>query len=110
MLRDIPAIVTVETLGEQGSLAFFEGKEIFAEGIRSKVIDTTGAGDAFWGAFLSCIFREKWVKGHHLDFQSIQKALRLGNIAGHLCVQTKGAQESLPSWAEIEKLYIQRYS
>ena len=65
---------------------------------------------AFWGAFLSFIFRENLSKGHHLDFQSIQKALRHGNIAGHLFVQAKGAQESLPSWAEIEKLYIQRYS
>ncbi len=110
MMRDIPAIVIVETLGERGSRAFFKGKEIFAESLCSKVIDTTGAGDAFWGAFLSCIFREKWGKGHSLNHQSVQKALRLGNIAGHLCVQTKGAQKSLPSWAEIERLYIPHFS
>lgn len=54
--------------------------------------------------------QRKWGKGYSLNQQSIQKALRLDNIAGHLCVQTKGAQKSLPSWAEIKKLYIQRYS
>ncbi|MCI6603173.1 MAG: carbohydrate kinase [Clostridiales bacterium] len=110
MMQNISAIVTVETLGQKGSRAFFEGQELFAEGISSKVVDTTGAGDAFWGSFLSFFFKEIGMKKKKIEPDFIQKALRIGNIAGHLCVQTKGAQESLPNWEEIESRYIQRYA
>ena len=43
----------VETLGRDGARCFFDGKTLPCPGIPSDAVDTTGAGDAFWGGFLS---------------------------------------------------------
>ena len=64
----------VETLGRDGARCFFDGKILLCPGIPSDAVDTTGAGDAFWGGFLSTLCE-----------------------AGALCVKQKGAMESLPT-------------
>ncbi|NIO69687.1 MAG: carbohydrate kinase, partial [Anaerolineae bacterium] len=46
-----PEIVVI-TLGAEGCLCLWEDQVIHVPGFRVDVVDTTGAGDAFHGAFL----------------------------------------------------------
>ncbi len=81
-----PAIVII-TLGADG--AFVRSPE-FAERVPSPpvpVVDTTGAGDAFIGAFVTWL-----AEGRTLD-----QAVRAGVAAGTLAVQVPGAQAALPT-------------
>lgn len=100
--KDIPLVV--ETLGGDGSRAFFNGKEVRAEGFKAKVVDTTGAGDAFWGAFMASLLLQGVRKPADLTDEILYKALRYGNASGSICVSNKGAIASIPTRAQIEEL------
>lgn len=52
MERNNIALV-VETLGENGAKCYYRGQVVSHSGFKTKTVDTTGAGDAFWGAFLA---------------------------------------------------------
>lgn len=91
----------VETLGSAGAKCYFGGQVIFAPGRKAKCVDATGAGDAFWGGFLSCLLLSGVRKTEDLNEDLITKALHYGNVAGWLCVQKKGAMESLPTHEEV---------
>ncbi|MBQ6003456.1 MAG: carbohydrate kinase [Clostridia bacterium] len=100
--KDIPLVV--ETLGGDGSRAFFNGKEVRAEGFKAKVVDTTGAGDAFWGAFMACLLLQGVRTPADLTDEILYKALRYGNASGSICVSNKGAIASIPTKEQIEEL------
>ncbi|MDR1669140.1 MAG: carbohydrate kinase [Oscillospiraceae bacterium] len=108
---DIPALMreygiplVVETLGSQGARAFFQGSVLYASCPEVPRVDTTGAGDAFWGTFLAGLLLKGVGQTHALNEDAITRALREGNAAGTLCVQKKGAISALPYRAEIEEL------
>ncbi len=96
--------VVVETLGAKGARCFWQGQTIEVEGIPTVCVDATGAGDAFWGGFLAALLREGAVQTGLFTAELLRRAMVTGNLAGRLCVQTKGAIESLPTWAQIEAL------
>jgi ribokinase len=79
------------TLGVEGALAF-DSEQIFrSPALAVEVADTTGAGDAFAGAFgvgLAC----------RLD---LPVALELANCVAALSVRSLGAQTGLPSLDEV---------
>ena len=100
--KDIPLVV--ETLGGDGSRAFFNGKEVRAQGFKAKVVDTTGAGDAFWGAFMACLLLQGVRTPADLTDEILYKALRYGNASGSICVSNKGAIASIPTKEQIEEL------
>ncbi len=72
--------------GERGSLAFDRGAEWSAPAPKARVVDTTGAGDAFNGGFLSA-----WLRG-----VPIQKCLEAGNRIGAASTRKAGGIEALP--------------
>jgi sulfofructose kinase len=91
-----PAVVI--TLGEKG-LIWQRGQEY---GVLSafplNAIDTTGAGDAFHGAFAAAVsLRMKW-----------QDILRYASAAGSLCCTKIGARSGLPSQEEHRALFERR--
>jgi sugar/nucleoside kinase (ribokinase family) len=65
-------------------------------------VDATGAGDAFWGAFLAKLRISGVQKAADLNAAIIREALKYGNISGSICVQTKGAIASIPTRMQIE--------
>ena len=65
-------------------------------------IDTNGAGDAFWGAFLSSLRIQGVDRTEQLTKEIVSRAMAYGNAAGGLTVQKKGAIPALPTRAEIE--------
>lgn len=86
------------TLGADGALAFDEEQIFRSLPVAIDVVDTTGAGDAFAGAFavgLAC----------RLD---LQDALELANCTAALSVRSLGAQTGLPSFEEVADLLRSR--
>lgn len=96
--------VLVETLGGAGAKCVWKGKTLEVPGLAVNCVDTTGAGDAFWGGFLSCLLQNGVQRAEELTEALLIKAMHYGNIAGWLCVQKKGAMESLPTTEEILRI------
>lgn len=93
----------IETLGSEGAQAFFKGEVIKVAGRKVKAVDATGAGDAFWGGFLSSLRIQGVNKAEDLTADIIKSAMEYGNVSGSICVQVKGAIASLPTRAQIEE-------
>ena len=68
-----------------------------------KAVDATGAGDAFWGGFLSSLRIQGVSKAEDLTADIIREAMEYGNVSGCICVQSKGAIASIPTRAQIEE-------
>ncbi len=82
-------------LGHNGCmLVARDGQIERCHGFKMEVVDTTAAGDAFTAAL--AVARQET-----LDWPA---ALRLANATGAITCQTFGAQPSLPTRAEVEKL------
>ena len=94
--------VVILTLGAAGARAYYQGKTIEVKGRKAKAVDATGAGDAFWGGFLSKLRIQGVESVNDLSEEKIQKAIEYGNVSGFICVQTKGAIASLPTREQIE--------
>lgn len=85
------------TLGEKGALLLEDELEIYIPSEKVDVVDTTAAGDSFIGALATAL-----TKGWDLE-----KAVRYANCAGAAAVTKFGAQPSLPTPEEVEKLFSQ---
>lgn len=95
--------LVVETLGSRGARCFFQGETIEAPGRKAVCVDATGAGDAFWGGFLSSLRLQGVSQANQLTREILERAMTYGNVGGWICVQSKGAIESLPTRAQIEQ-------
>ena len=93
----------VITLGKQGVLAVTENQSRLFRNYDVKVVDSTGAGDAFWGGMLSQMRFRGVTQAEQLTEPLVQEALEYGNVSGWLCVQGRGAIPSLPTRQEIER-------
>ncbi len=82
----------VVTLGARGAIARFGHRIIQSPGFRIEARDTTGAGDAFHGAFIWGVL-EGW------DAEAV---LRVANAAAAMNCRALGAQEGLPTREELE--------
>ena len=90
------------TLGPDGCYYRLAGVEGFAKGFRVPVVDTTGAGDAFFGAALSMIHQHGGLNA--LKPQDAAYIAHFANAAGALCATRRGAIPAMPGRDEIEKL------
>ncbi len=88
------------TLGVNG--VFFKNAEFetHVDAIRMKAIDTTGAGDAFNGGFITAIGEGK----------SVEEALKFATCTSAISVTRKGAAASMPKREEIEELYNKHFN
>jgi len=86
--------ILVITLGSRGSKAVTKGGEFYQPAFKvEKVVDTTGAGDAFSAGFLY-----GFLKGLPLD-----TCLRLGNFVASYNIRYYGAR-NFPSKDEVDRL------
>lgn len=85
------------TLGEQGSLARVDGREIHTPAFRVDVVDTTGAGDAFRAGFIA-----GWLQ--HGQGAPAAAVLRYASAVAALKCRALGAQTSLPRRDEVDAL------
>ena len=96
-------VLVVETLGSAGAKCFFKGKVIEVPGKKANAVDATGAGDAFWGGFLSSLLIQNVNKPEDITEEVLRMAMEYGNIGGWICGQSKGAISSLPTREQIEE-------
>lgn len=73
------------TLGSRGSMYVYNGVSGVIPTEKVKPVDTTGAGDAFFGATLA------YLDGKEFTLENIENALKAGNKAGAAATQFKGA-------------------
>ena len=101
MAQRFSSAVLVATLGESGSLALADGRELRTPGFRVDVVDTTGAGDAFRGGLASA-----WLRGGRTP--DLTGILEAANATAALNCRQIGAQTALPTLDEVRALVTQR--
>ncbi|MDO4476086.1 MAG: carbohydrate kinase [Lachnospiraceae bacterium] len=102
LMKKYNVTLLVETLGADGARCYY-GDEVFVvPGRKAVCVDATGAGDAFWGGFLSSLRIQGVEKAEDLNKDVIVKAMNYGNVSGWICVQSKGGIPSLPTREQIE--------
>lgn len=85
----------IVTLESKGCLYKKDNLVKLMPSVMVKASDSTGAGDIFHGAFVYAL-----TKGY-----SLEKALRLSNIAGAISVTRVGGRFSIPELEEVESIY-----
>lgn len=103
LMKSCGIALAVVTLGSRGARCYWQGGCISMPAKETECVDSCGAGDAYWGGFLSVLLKEGALTRADLSETLIRKAMERGNIAGWLCVQRKGAIESLPTGKDIER-------
>ncbi len=93
-LLDDGAASVIVTLGAKGCLYKDKDTEKFIPTPDFKPVDTTAAGDCFNAAFLVGLSKEL----------GTEQALQFANAASAISVTRKGAQSSLPTLSEVEKV------
>jgi len=85
-LDDICPGIAIMTKGPNGAIVS-DGKTLFsAPGIRTKIIDNTGAGDAFGSGFVAMFIKSSG---------NIEEGIRLGLSNSISCIRKLGAKEGL---------------
>ena len=107
-MRENDIKVVVVTLGGDGAEIYFGRQGGGTESVRIpamkvKATDTTGAGDAYWGGFLSSLLRQGVKKTSDITMAILETAGKYGAVSGGLCVEKPGGIPALPTLNEIER-------
>lgn len=92
---ELGAKLVIMTLGKDGAIVS-NGKETLSfDSLATEIVDTTGAGDAFWSGFYAAL-----IKGH-----SIREALHLGFAVSAYKLRFTGAVVHLPRLDVIKEQF-----
>ncbi len=95
------------TKGAKGCAALAKDEWIEASGMKAECVDTTGAGDAFFGGFLAeFVRRDKPLAD--LNKEELLAMMRFANACGAIAVRSKGAIPSLARRKEVEAFLNQQ--
>lgn len=95
----IPLILL--TLGADGAFYRRGGETGSEKGFAVKVADTNGAGDTFFGAFLSRMAALGCQKPADLSTEQLAQTVRVANLAASLTTSRQGAIPAMPDLAEL---------
>jgi sugar/nucleoside kinase (ribokinase family) len=84
----------VVTLGAGGAAMLDDGRFLRVPGLPVTVLDSTGAGDVFRGAFIYALLRG----------DSPDAILRFANAAAAVSCTREGAMDSVPALADVQRL------
>ena len=93
--------LVVVTLGARGCKAFAPGLTLEKPTYDTKVKDTTGSGDSFFGALLAKVILSG-KRPDQLSPEELGDFLDFANAAGSTCATKTGAIPALPTTEEIE--------
>lgn len=96
----IPLVVV--TLGGEGCFVCTKEGGQVVSGFKCNVVDTTGAGDSFWGGFLHQLIQS----GKHPEEVTKEEAVSFAHFANgvaSLCVEKRGAIPAMPKMEEVEE-------
>lgn len=94
--QGIPLVLV--TLGADGVLYRFRAKTGRVSGFATKVADTNGAGDTFFGAVLSALTEKSLVE---LEEEELREILKLANCAASITTSRPGAIPAMPTLQEV---------
>ena len=102
-----PMSYLVVTKGDKGAELIYEKGHHGALAYDTGCVDTTGAGDASWGAFLSGFIMkdgpDRLHRGEMLDCEEAEELLRFSCAAGSLATSRYGGIPAMPYMEEITK-------
>ncbi len=102
-LNDMGVTCVAVTLGPDGAFVSIGGNTKTVGIWDAPVVDTTGAGDAFFGGFLSS-FLKSGIPLSELTVDQAAEFARVGNATATLCVGKRGAIPAMPTPDEVEAL------
>ena len=95
------SIVAV-TLGADGVYICTKEGGAFVPGFASEVVDTTGAGDSFWGGFLYQLSKSG-KRPREVSLTEAKEFARFGNAVASLCVEKRGGIPAIPMMEQVIK-------
>lgn len=107
--------IAAVTLGKEGVYVASKNGSVLIPGFPVETVDTTGAGDAFWGAFLYSVSRLGKDSGYgdiakpdeqirEIALSDLRNIAVFSNAAAALCVTKRGAIPAMPLLDDILKL------
>ena len=93
--------LVVVTLGASGCAVFTPEFSLRRNTYDTKVKDTTGSGDSFFGALLAKIVQSGKKPGE-LAAEELEDFIDFANAAGAVCAENPGAIPALPDTAAVE--------
>lgn len=94
--------VVAVTLGADGALVCTKDGAMMVPGYKTTPVDTTGAGDSFWGGFLNCLL-ESGKRPEKIRLEEAAAFAKYGNAVASLCVEKSGAIPAMPTVEAIER-------
>ncbi len=95
--------VAVVTLGAEGCYVRCADGGTYVPGFPTQVVDATGAGDSFWGGFLTA-FCESGLAPSELTAERAAQFARFGNAVSSLCIRKRGGIPVMPKRADVDEL------
>lgn len=93
--------IVAVTLGGKGAYVYCKDGGRMVPGFTvTKVADTNGAGDSFWGGFLYQVSTSE-KQPVELTIRELEEYARFANAAASLCVEKKGAIPAMPCMAKV---------
>lgn len=92
-LHDMGIILIMVTLGPDGCVSSYKSELRHHATFDTPVVDTTGSGDSFWGAFLSQLIQNGYDTPEgleNLDAEKLGDFCRFANAAGSTCATKPG--------------------
>ncbi len=100
--------VVAVTLGKDGALVATKDGTRRMPGFPANAVDTTGAGDCFWGAFLYCVL-DSGLKPEEIPLGKAALYSRFASSAASLCVEKRGAIPAIPTYEETRNRMLTVY-
>ena len=94
--EEMGAKLIIMTLGKDGLIARYKGTNISLPSFANEVVDTTGAGDAFWTGLYAGVVTD----------QTILDAVRLGLQCSAFSLKEIGADIDFPDITVLKKLGV----
>ena len=95
--------IVAVTLGKEGALVCKDGECEVNPGFDVHAVDTTGAGDAFWGGFLYQLIRSD-NSLDEIDLFILTDFAEFGNATAAMCVTRRGGIPAMPSMDSVKEL------
>lgn len=99
-LLDMGIKIVAVTLGAEGALVCTKEGNMVVPGYKANLVDTTGAGDSFWGGFLTQLL-DSGKRPEEVTLEEAAAFAKYGNAVASICVERRGAIPAMPTPEEI---------
>lgn len=102
ILHGLGAKIVAVTLGKEGTLISNSSASKIVKSIKIEAVDSTGAGDAFVGAFLYKVNELENPQSVLVDFEKLEEITYFANKVGAIVCTKLGAISSMPTLDEVK--------